>query len=128
VKKVSDIIAEITVASDEQATGIEQINTAVTQMDRGTQENAALVEEATAAATSLTDQALALNDLMGFFKTGAARAAAPVAAASTPRGRPGQAHPSAGPRRRPSTRRAAGPRARARRAAADRRVQDWDEF
>jgi methyl-accepting chemotaxis protein len=128
VKKVSDIIAEITVASDEQATGIEQINTAVTQMDRGTQENAALVEEATAAAASLTDQALALNDLMGFFKTGAARAAAPVAAASTSGGKPG-AKPGAkpGPRRRPDSS-ASRPTAPARRAAAARDSQDWDEF
>jgi methyl-accepting chemotaxis protein len=126
VKKVSDIIAEITVASDEQATGIEQINTAVTQMDRGTQENAALVEEATAAATSLTDQALALNDLMGFFKTGAARAARPAApaAAAAPPGAKPSAKP--GPSRRPAAPAASPPPTR--RVPTVRDNQNWDEF
>jgi methyl-accepting chemotaxis protein len=69
VKKVSDIIAEITVASEEQASGIEQINGAIGQMDRGTQENAALVEEASAAAESLNEQARGLVELMGYFQT-----------------------------------------------------------
>jgi methyl-accepting chemotaxis protein len=70
VKRVSDIIGEITTASDEQASGIEQINTAVTSMDRGTQENAALVEEATSAAAAMTDQARELVELVAFFRTG----------------------------------------------------------
>ncbi len=75
VKKVSDIIGEITTASDEQASGIEQINTAVIQMDRGTQENAALVEEATSAAAAMTEQAQGLVDLISFFRTGGGDAA-----------------------------------------------------
>ncbi len=75
VKKVSDIIGEITTASDEQASGIEQINTAVIQMDRGTQENAALVEEATSAAAAMTEQAQGLVDLISFFRTGGETAA-----------------------------------------------------
>jgi len=82
VKKVSDIIGEITTASDEQASGIEQINTAVTSMDRGTQENAALVEEATSAASAMTEQAQALVEQVAFFRTGeevAAKATKPVA-------------------------------------------------
>jgi methyl-accepting chemotaxis protein len=69
VKKVSDIIGEITTASSEQATGIEQINTAVVQMDRGTQENAALVEETTAAASAMTEQAESLLELISYFRT-----------------------------------------------------------
>jgi methyl-accepting chemotaxis protein len=81
VKKVSDIIGEISTASDEQSTGIEQINTAVTSMDRGTQENAALVEEATSAAAAMSDQARELVELVSFFRTGepVAKRAVPVA-------------------------------------------------
>lgn len=69
VKKVSDIIAEITAASEEQSAGISEVNTAVTQMDQMTQQNAALVEEAAAASESMTDQAHSLGQLMEFFNT-----------------------------------------------------------
>lgn len=68
VKRVNDIIGEITAASHEQRAGIEEINRAVTQMDAGTQQNAALVEEATAAAQSLDDQAKTLKRLVGKFR------------------------------------------------------------
>jgi methyl-accepting chemotaxis protein len=67
VKQVSSIVSEIARASQEQATGIDEINTAITQMDEVTQQNAALVEENTAAATSMVDQAHALEQLMSFF-------------------------------------------------------------
>ncbi|MDR3449172.1 MAG: methyl-accepting chemotaxis protein [Alphaproteobacteria bacterium] len=67
VKQVSDIVSEIARASQEQATGIDEINTAITQMDEVTQQNAALVEENTAAATSMVEQARALEQLMSFF-------------------------------------------------------------
>ena len=53
VKKVADIVAEISAASQEQSSGIEQVNKAITQMDEVTQQNAALVEQAAAAAESL---------------------------------------------------------------------------
>lgn len=79
VKKVSDIVGEINAASDEQATGIDQINSAVTQMDKSTQQNAAMVEEAAAAAESMNDQARALTELVSFFKVDAEQGAAPVA-------------------------------------------------
>lgn len=68
VKKVSDIIADISAASLEQASGIEQVNKAVMSMDEVTQQNAALVEEAAAASESLDDQAVKLEELMTFFK------------------------------------------------------------
>ena len=68
VRRVTDIMGEISAASTEQSAGIEEINRAVTQMDAGTQQNAALVEEATAAARSLDDQAKALKRLVGQFK------------------------------------------------------------
>ncbi len=67
VKKVSDIIAEISAASQEQSTGIDQVNKAVAQMDEVTQQNAALVEEAAAASESMDEQARGLQNLMDFF-------------------------------------------------------------
>ena len=62
VKRVTDIIAEITAASQEQASGIDQVNKAIMQMDETTQQNAALVEEATSASQSMKEQA---RELMG---------------------------------------------------------------
>jgi methyl-accepting chemotaxis protein len=68
VKRVTDIMGEISAASSEQSAGIQEINLAVTQMDSGTQQNAALVEEATAAARSLDDQAKGLKVMVGKFR------------------------------------------------------------
>jgi methyl-accepting chemotaxis protein len=67
VQQVSKMIKDIATASIEQTSGIEQVNTAVSQMDEMTQQNAALVEEASAAGESLSDQARQLMDLIGFF-------------------------------------------------------------
>ena len=67
VKKVTAIVADIANASNEQATGVDEINTAITQMDEVTQQNAALVEENTAAAQSMVEQAKELEKLMSFF-------------------------------------------------------------
>lgn len=71
VKKVTDIIGEINAASEEQSSGIDQINAAVTTMDKGTQQNAAMVEEAAAAAESLSEQARAMSQLVQFFRVDA---------------------------------------------------------
>jgi methyl-accepting chemotaxis protein len=68
VKRVTDIISEIAAASTEQTTGIEQINQAVMEMDHVTQQNAALVEEAAAAAGSMQDQAANLAHVVSVFK------------------------------------------------------------
>jgi methyl-accepting chemotaxis protein len=68
VRRVTDIMNEISAASSEQATGIEQVNKAVSQMDQVTQQNAALVEEASAAAQSLAQQAAGLRDTVGVFR------------------------------------------------------------
>ena len=68
VKRVSDIIAEISIASAEQTTGIEQINIAIMQMDQVTQRNAALVEEAAAAADAMQHQGTVLVDTVSVFK------------------------------------------------------------
>ncbi|VVE19618.1 methyl-accepting chemotaxis protein [Pandoraea commovens] len=68
VQRVTDIMGEISAASSEQSGGIEQVNTAVMQMDQVTQQNAALVEEATAAAGSLEDQARNLREAVAVFR------------------------------------------------------------
>ena len=68
VKKVSDIVAEIAAASQEQADGIKQVNTSILQMDEMTQQNASLVEEAAAASESMGGQADELNTLVKYFK------------------------------------------------------------
>ena len=68
VKRVTDIMAEIMAASQEQSIGIEHVNRAIGQMDQGTQQNAALVQEATASAGSLQHQAGHLMDVVSVFK------------------------------------------------------------
>jgi hypothetical protein len=80
VKRVTDIMGEISAASQEQSSGIEQVNQTVTQMDQVTQQNAALVEEAAAAAKSLEDQAGGLAQSITVFKL--AQTAQPVGAAA----------------------------------------------
>ena len=68
VKRVSDIIAEITAASQEQSSGIEQVNQAIVQMDKVTQQNAALVEQAAAAAEAMREQAGRRGVTVGTFR------------------------------------------------------------
>ncbi len=68
VRRVTDIIAEISAASQEQSAGIEQVNQAITQMDQVTQQNAALVEQAAAAADSLQEQAGSLTETVSVFR------------------------------------------------------------
>ncbi|WP_460941408.1 methyl-accepting chemotaxis protein [Pandoraea terrae] len=91
VQRVTDIMGEISAASAEQSSGIEQVNRAVTQMDEVTQQNAALVEEAAAAAGSLEEQAHRLRDAVSVFRVGdaIAGAATPSAAAVAQPRRPG---------------------------------------
>ena len=92
VQRVSDLIGEITASATEQRDGIAQVNQAVTHLDQMTQQNAALVEESTAAAASMRDQAQHLADVVSVFNVGAvatrAPAAAPRAAAPAPAPRP----------------------------------------
>jgi len=86
IQRVTDIMGEITAATREQVDGIEQINHAVIDMDTVTQQNAALVEEAAAAAESLQDQAANLVNVVSVFNTGqgaTAGAARPVTKAAT---------------------------------------------
>jgi methyl-accepting chemotaxis protein len=89
VKKVSELIAEIAAASQEQSSGIGQVNTAITQMDQVVQQNASLVEEATAATESMKEQAASLLQSVSRFKLGADDAAfAALREAAPPPARP----------------------------------------
>ncbi|MFZ6742788.1 methyl-accepting chemotaxis protein [Undibacterium sp. JH2W] len=88
VQHVADIMSEITAASQEQSSGIEQVNLAITQMDEMTQQNAALVEQAAAAAESMEEQAVALAKAVSVFQlpsTMQAADAGPQARRFTPR-------------------------------------------
>jgi len=99
IRRVTDIMGEISAASSEQSTGVSQVGEAVTQMDQVTQQNAALVEEMAAAASSLSHQAQALVGAVAVFKLTAdqARAAQPGGGATgaqhptpaAPAGKPG---------------------------------------
>ncbi|RWR03926.1 chemotaxis protein [[Pantoea] beijingensis] len=73
VRRVTDIMAEIAAASDEQSHGIQQVSLAVTEMDNVTQQNASLVEEASAAASSLEEQAARLTQAVATFRLTADR-------------------------------------------------------
>ncbi len=68
VKTLADLMAEITAASQEQSAGIEEVNLAITHIDEMTQQNAALVEQAAAAAESMQEQAQALSQAVAVFK------------------------------------------------------------
>jgi len=97
VRRVTDIMAEISAASEEQTAGIDQVARAVTQMDEVTQQNAALVEQASAAAQSLAEQAESLKQAVAVFQLAQsdepgmlgfnALGQAPAATAATARGR-----------------------------------------
>ncbi len=117
VQHVTDIMAEISAASQEQSAGIEQVNQTVMQMDETTQQNAALVEEATAAARSMEEQASQLAEAVALFRIGDA---APAGTRPTPRRE--DAPP---PARRPAPVPTPAPR-RAEPVALD--GDDWQEF
>ncbi|MFZ6731300.1 methyl-accepting chemotaxis protein [Undibacterium sp. Ji42W] len=138
VKRVSDIISEITAAGTEQSAGIEQINVAVTQMDEMTQQNAALVEQAAAAAGALQDQAENLSRIVSVFKLDQNHvitpkpASKPVAVASVSE-KPlvrRLSKPAAKPEVKPVTK----PAAKTTKPAAPRKepvataTDDWEEF
>jgi methyl-accepting chemotaxis protein len=126
VKKVTDVMAEIASSSREQASGIEQVNKAITMMDDVTQQNAALVEEASAAAQALTEQASNLTQLISRYRVGEAAAdeaqapARPAPAAAVERRAP--TRPMTGKKRPVAV--SAAP-ARANGAAA---AEEWKDF
>jgi methyl-accepting chemotaxis protein len=95
IRNVSEIMAQITSAGSEQEAGIEQINRAIIEMDGVTQQNAALVEEASAAASAMQQQAVQLAELVSVFKVDATTPAASVRPISSarPRSAPARALP-----------------------------------
>jgi methyl-accepting chemotaxis protein len=124
IQRVTDIMSEITAASHEQSIGIEQVNRAISQMDETTQQNAALVEQAAAAAKSMQDQAGHLEDLVYTFKL-------PGEAQHVPRKQAGLKAPvlakaSASPKRAVSRPVAGGAKKIA--AAQSHDKEDWEEF
>jgi methyl-accepting chemotaxis protein len=132
VKRVTDIVAEISAASNEQSSGIEQVNKAVMQLDELTQQNAALVEEASAASQSMAEQARGLNASMQRYRVlgGTAREAGGASVA-----RPAaEARPATADRRKPGRPWNAGKTAPAREAASARTASSggdeavWKEF
>ncbi|WP_312915699.1 methyl-accepting chemotaxis protein [Stenotrophomonas sp.] len=121
VQRVTDIMAEISAASQEQSAGIEQVNQTVVQMDETTQQNAALVEEATAAARSMEEQAAHLANVVSVFQLEEGSADTSSAAAQRePAARPAPQAPAT----MPTPRR----RAPARTAVAELAESDWQEF
>ncbi len=82
IEKVSHMIHEISVASSQQSEGIEQVNKAISQMDEMTQQNAALVEEASAAGESMAEQARSMKQLLSFFTVGDSAHAIPTTASA----------------------------------------------
>ncbi|OYD51927.1 methyl-accepting chemotaxis protein, partial [Acidovorax kalamii] len=145
VQRVSDLIGEITASSTEQRDGIAQVNQAVTHLDQMTQQNAALVEESTAAAASMRDQAQRLAEVVSVFNVGAVAARAPAVApraAPAPAPRPAVAKatanaprvasaaapkaPAPAPARLPAAK-ASSP-APAAKAAAQGGDDDWESF
>ncbi|WP_342113755.1 methyl-accepting chemotaxis protein [Pseudoduganella sp. OTU4001] len=123
IKQVADIMGEITAATLEQSHGIEEVNAAIGQMDEMTQQNAALVEEAAAAAESMQDQANNLAEAVSIFKLAGdefAKRAAPA---------PRKAKPAAPARRTAVVPAAASePKPPKKLAAAAPSGDDWEEF
>jgi len=134
VQHVADIMSEITAASQEQSSGIEQVNLAITQMDEMTQQNAALVEQAAAAAESMEEQAVALAQAVSVFKMNTGNVHVPqqqsrpvVSKAVSKPAAPARSEVKALPRAAPSG--TAGAGARASKPATDAGKQDeWEEF
>ena len=129
VKRVTDIMGEITAASLEQSQGIEQVNQTITSMDEVTQQNAALVEEASAAARSLEEQAGGLSESVGSFRLSAGGPSAPPPSTSSKvTTLPTSARPASPAVRKPAPR-AARPAASASGGqAASAADEDWTEF
>ena len=122
VKRVADIMSEITAASQEQSDGIEQVNQAIGQMDEMTQQNAALVEQAAAAALSMQAQAASLAQAVSVFTLGNE-----VPSARLPPARPAKI---AAPARPASKQKALAPKAPARALGKPARPDgdEWEEF
>ncbi len=123
IRRVTDIMGEISSASQEQIQGIDQVNQAMSQMDEATQQNAALVEEATAATSALQQEAARLAQVVDVFKLGHEQRA-PAAQAARPAANLPALRASA-PAKRPAPAKSSRPAAKATAATAD---GDWEQF
>ncbi|KQQ96512.1 methyl-accepting chemotaxis protein [Massilia sp. Leaf139] len=124
IRRVTDIMAEITHATAEQTGGIEQVNRSIGLMDEATQQNAALVEESAAAAGAMQEQAAKLAQVVGVFKLDAQAVGAPVAAAKPAPARAVVALP-----KKPAVAaKAPAPAKPAARAKAAATADEWEEF
>ena len=94
VTEISEVVASIATAAQEQASGLAQVNTAVNQMDQVTQQNAAMVEQSTAAAHSLAHETDALMQLVGRFQLSSVDGPAAKAASSASRSVPAKPRPA----------------------------------
>jgi methyl-accepting chemotaxis protein len=133
IKKVAEIVSDIASASGEQATGIDQVTTALNQMDEVTQQNSALVEQNAAAAKALEQQSQGMDERVSFFRIEAAAAGKPPQMAAVAPQRPDPAatkrQPMPAPKRpaaAPAVRRPGGARTQAALAVKD--DPDWQEF
>ncbi|MGM9485578.1 methyl-accepting chemotaxis protein [Roseateles sp. NT4] len=140
VRKVTDLVGEITVSSREQSEGVGQINAAVSQLDQATQQNAALVEQTAAAAESMRMQTAKLSEAVAAFRVDASHAAAPrsapkpaprpamaatKAAAPRPAAKPPAPKPVAQPRPAPAV---AAPAPKAAAPSPSGAEGDWETF
>jgi methyl-accepting chemotaxis protein len=131
VRRVTDIMAEISNASQEQSAGIEQVNHSIIEMDSMTQQNAALVEEAAAAAQSLQDQAGELARVVSIFKLEAGEERALAAAiAAAPAAHHAVAVVPRKPAARPAAKKVAAPVAPEKKkvVATATSADEWEEF
>ncbi len=103
IKRVTDIVGEISSASQEQSMGVQQVGQAVTQMDQATQQNAALVEESAAAADTLKVQALTLVEAVAVFQLPGGRSMAPPPAVSVKRAATSTPSPARAPQHKPAS-------------------------
>jgi methyl-accepting chemotaxis protein len=131
IKSVADIMAEITAASEEQREGIQQVNQAITKMDEATQQNAALVEQAAAAAGSMRDQASNLNQAVGIFKLEAGNASHSAVPSARPVARSVAVKPKQEVRSLPARAQAASGSAAVKPVSGNAnkpRADEWEEF
>ncbi|MEH6436641.1 methyl-accepting chemotaxis protein [Massilia sp. DD77] len=126
IRRVTDIMGEISSASQEQIQGIDQVNQAMAQMDEATQQNAALVEEATAATSSLQQEAARLAQVVDVFKVGheAAQPAPAVRATATKLAAPRATAPVKRPAPAAAPAKASRPAAKAAATVGD----EWEQF
>ena len=128
VKRVTDIIADISAASQEQSAGIEQVNQAITQMDETTQQNAALVEQATAAARSMEQQAGQLVQTVAVFRVQDGRPARSASAPTAPAAAPARVATPPAPTPTPAPRATRAKRTPAVETVTAEASGEWQEF